>query len=108
MNKKLQIFKKYSKDKKFYNLPSCHDPLTAKLIEKKGFKISFIGGFALSSSSIGYPDASLITLSELVNSTRIICNQTKLPVVVLISLEASTPILMLSAVISVEVIAWLN
>ena len=82
MNEKLQIFKKYSKDKKFYNLPTCHDPLTAKLIEKKGFKISFIGGFALSSSSIGYPDASLITLSELVNSTRIICNQTKLPVVV--------------------------
>jgi len=40
MNKKLQIFKKYSKDKKFYNLPTCHDPLTAKLIEKKGFKIS--------------------------------------------------------------------
>ena len=38
MNEKLQIFKKYSKDKKFYNLPTCHDPLTAKLIEKKGFK----------------------------------------------------------------------
>ena len=36
MNEKLQIFKKYSKDKKFYNLPTCHDPLTAKLIEKKG------------------------------------------------------------------------
>ena len=33
------------------------EELKAKLIEKKGFKISFIGGFALSSSRIGYPDA---------------------------------------------------
>ncbi|MBL6758117.1 MAG: isocitrate lyase/PEP mutase family protein [Pelagibacteraceae bacterium] len=82
MNKKTSLLKKYLKDGKCYSLPTCHDPISAKLIEKKGFKISFIGGFALSSASLGYPDASLITQKELVDATKIICNHTNLPIIV--------------------------
>jgi len=82
MNKKTLLLKKYLKSKKCFNIPTCHDPLSAKLIEKKGFEISFIGGFALSSASLGYPDASLITQKELVDNTRVICNHTKNPVIV--------------------------
>lgn len=82
MNKKTLLLKKYLKDNNCYNVPTCHDPLSAKLIEQKKFNISFIGGFALSSASLGYPDASLITQKELVDYTRNICNHTKLPVIV--------------------------
>ena len=82
MNKKTSKLKKFLNDKNSYKVPSCHDPLTAKLIEKKGFKVSFIGGFALSSASLGYPDASIITQKELVDATRSICNQTKNPIIV--------------------------
>jgi len=82
MNKKTSLLRKYLKDKKTYHLPTCHDPLSAKLIQSKGFKISFIGGFALSSASLGFPDASLITQKELVDATRKICSHTKLPIIV--------------------------
>ena len=82
MNKKTSLLKKYLKDNKCYQLPTCHDPLSAKLIESKGFKISFIGGFALSSASLGFPDASLITQKELVDATKNICSHTNLPVIV--------------------------
>ena len=82
MNKKTSKLKKFLNDKNLYKVPSCHDPLTAKLIEKKGFKVSFIGGFALSSASLGYPDASIITQKELVDATKSICNQTKNPTIV--------------------------
>ncbi len=82
MNKKTSLLKKYFSDNKSYMLPTCHDPLSAKLIENRGFKISFIGGFALSSASLGYPDASLITQKELVDATKSICSHTKLPVIV--------------------------
>ena len=82
MNIKTLKLKKYLKDKNSYKVPSCHDPLSAKIIEKQGFKVSFIGGFALSSASLGYPDASIITEKELVDATKGICNQTKNPVVI--------------------------
>ena len=82
MNKKTSKLIKFLNDKNSYKVPSCHDPLTAKLIEKKNFKVSFIGGFALSSASLGYPDASIITQKELVDATRSICNQTRNPIIV--------------------------
>ncbi len=82
MNKKTQTLKKYFNGKKTYKIPTCHDPLSIKLIEKKGFKIGFIGGFALSSASFGYPDASVISRKELVESTKLICNQSKIPIIV--------------------------
>ena len=58
MNKKTQTLKKYFNDKKSYKIPTCHDPLSIKLIEKKGFKIGFIGGFALSSACLLYTSPS--------------------------------------------------
>ena len=82
MIKKSLKLRNYLKDKKSYKIPTCHDPLSIKLIEKKGFKIGFIGGFALSSASYGYPDASVISRKELVDSTKLICNQSKIPIIV--------------------------
>ena len=75
-------FKTALKIKKLFLAPGCHDPLSAKLIEKENFKFIFIGGFSLSSGQYGYPDAGLITLSELVNSTRKIQRSTNVPCIV--------------------------
>ena len=75
-------FKKVLASKNTFLVPGCHDPLSAKLIEKEKFKFIFIGGFALSSGQYGYPDAALITLSELANSTRKIQRSTNVPCIV--------------------------
>ena len=75
-------FKKALSSKNVIIAPGCQDPLSAKLIQKNNFKFIFIGGFALSSSQYGYPDAGLITLSELISSTKKIQNAISLPCIV--------------------------
>ena len=76
------LFKKAISGKKLFLTPGCQDPLSAKLIEKQKFNFVFIGGFAVSSSQYGFPDAGLFTLTELVDSTRRIQQATKLPCIV--------------------------
>jgi hypothetical protein len=41
-------------------LPSAHDALTARLIERAGFKACQVGGFALDGTHYGVPDIDLI------------------------------------------------
>lgn len=75
-------FNKALLSKKGIIAPGCGDPLSAKLIQKKKFKFIFIGGFTLSSSQYGYPDAGLITLSELVDAAKKIQNSVNIPCIV--------------------------
>jgi len=39
-------------------LPGAHDAISAKLIERAGFKAYFIGGFPLVGARLGYPTSS--------------------------------------------------
>ena len=62
-------------------MPCCFDALSAKLIEQKGFPLTFMSGFATSASRIGEPDLGLMSYSEVLDSARNICDQLSIPVI---------------------------
>ena len=62
-------------------MPGCFDAMSAKLIERAGFRATFMSGFAVSSARIGMPDAGLITYSEMVDQGRNICSAVSIPVI---------------------------
>ncbi len=62
-------------------LPGCFDALSARLIERAGYKGAFMGGFAVSASRLGAPDTGLITYSEMLDQGRNICSAVGIPVI---------------------------
>lgn len=63
-------------------LPGAHDALSARLIERAGFKAYFIGGFPLVGARYGVPDIGLMGLGEISAGVRDIMSATGLPVLV--------------------------
>ncbi len=62
-------------------LPGCYDALSARLIERAGYKGTFMGGFAVSAARIGAPDTGLISYAEMVDQGRNICAAVDFPVI---------------------------
>jgi len=60
--------------------PGCYDAISARLIERAGFKATFMGGFAVSASRIGMPDAGLISYTEMRDQGQNICDAVSIPV----------------------------
>jgi 2-methylisocitrate lyase-like PEP mutase family enzyme len=63
-------------------LPAAHDALTAKLIQRAGFKAYQVGGFALAGTRYGFPDVGLIHFYEENEAIRQIVAASTLPVLV--------------------------
>ncbi|HFD16153.1 MAG TPA: carboxyvinyl-carboxyphosphonate phosphorylmutase, partial [Rhodospirillales bacterium] len=40
-------------------MPCCFDALSARLIERAGFPLTFMSGFAVSAARLGLPDTGL-------------------------------------------------
>lgn len=59
----------------------AYDALSARLVERAGFKVMHVGGYNLSASHLGLPDVGYLTLSETVDLTRRIAANTSLPVI---------------------------
>ena len=62
-------------------MPGCYDAMSARLIERAGFKTTFMGGFAVSASRIGMPDTGLISYAEMVDQGNNICSAVSIPVI---------------------------
>ena len=62
-------------------MPGCFDAMSARLIERAGFKATFMGGFAVSASRIGMPDAGLICYAEMLDQGSNICSAVSIPVI---------------------------
>lgn len=62
-------------------MPCCFDALSARLIEQKGFPLTFMSGFATSASRIGEPDLGLMSYAEVLDSASNICDQLSIPVI---------------------------
>lgn len=62
-------------------MPCCFDALSARMIEKAGFSLTFMSGFAVSAVRLGAPDTGLISYGEMVDQGRSICDAVKLPVI---------------------------
>ena len=50
--------------------PACYDALSARLIERAGFNLSFMSGFAVSAGRLGLPDTGLISYGEMLEQGR--------------------------------------
>lgn len=62
-------------------MPCCFDPLSAKLIEAAGFKLSFMSGFSTAAARLGMPDTGLISYGEMVDQGRNINDAVSIPVI---------------------------
>ena len=63
-------------------LPGAHDAISARLIQRAGFRAYFIGGFPLVGARYGVPDIGLMGLGEIEAGIRDIMAASDLPVLV--------------------------
>ena len=61
-------------------MPCCHDALSARLIERSGFEMTFMSGFAVSATRLAMPDTGLISFGEMVDQLRSITQSVSIPV----------------------------
>lgn len=64
-----------------HTMPCCFDALSARLIEQAGFPLTFMSGFAVSAARLALPDTGLITLTEMLDLGRGICQAVSIPVI---------------------------
>ena len=62
-------------------MPCCFDALSARLIERAGFELTFMSGFGVAAARLGLPDTGLISYGEMVDQGRNICAAVSLPVI---------------------------
>ncbi len=62
-------------------MPCCFDAFSARLIERAGFALSFMSGFAVSASRLAVPDTGLISFGEMLDQGRSICSAVDLPII---------------------------
>jgi methylisocitrate lyase len=67
ITKKTTLLKNLILDKEILIMPGAHNAMAAKIIEQVGFKAVTLGGAA---ASIGKPDVSLLTLTEMATHIR--------------------------------------
>jgi len=65
----------------FLPMPCCFDALSARLIERAGFRLSFMSGFAVAAARLAQPDTGLISYGEMVDQGRDICGAVSIPVI---------------------------
>jgi 2-methylisocitrate lyase-like PEP mutase family enzyme len=62
-------------------MPCCFDALSARLVERAGFELTFMSGFAVSAARLGLPDTGLISYGEMVEQGRNLCAAVSIPVI---------------------------
>jgi len=62
-------------------MPCCFDAHSARLIERAGFPLTFMSGFAVSAARLGLPDTGLISYAEMLDQGRNICSAVTIPVI---------------------------
>lgn len=61
--------------------PGVHDPLTAAVADDVGFDTIYMTGYGTSLSKTGYPDAGLLTMSEMVENAKNVQERSSVPVI---------------------------
>lgn len=62
-------------------MPCCFDGISAKLIQHFGYPLTFMSGFAVSATRLGFPDTGLISYAEMFDQGRNICSAVDIPVI---------------------------
>lgn len=61
-------------------LPSCWDALSARMIERAGFGVAFMSGFAVAAAN-GVPDTGLLSYGEVIERGRSMCDAVDIPII---------------------------
>jgi len=80
--KKSTLLKNMIAERKALVCPGAHDVISAKLIERAGFKACQVSGFGLSASYLGLPDMAFLSFSEALNFSKNIIDAVEIPVMV--------------------------
>lgn len=62
-------------------MPCCYDALSARLIARAGFPLTFMSGFSVAAARLAMPDTGLISFGEMVDQGRNICAAAGIPVI---------------------------
>jgi 2,3-dimethylmalate lyase len=77
---KTTLFKSYVEGREILLVPGVGDALSARLVQKAGFKAVFLSGYAASASLLGAPDVGLLTMTEMSDCARRIADAVEIPV----------------------------
>lgn len=61
--------------------PDVHDLVAAQLAAEIGFEAIYLGSYASAASRWGLPDQSLLTMSQLIDHARVICDRVDMPLI---------------------------
>jgi len=62
-------------------MPCCFDALSARLVEQAGCALTFMSGFSVAAARAGLPDTGLLTVTEMLDQGRSICDAVSIPVI---------------------------
>jgi 2-methylisocitrate lyase-like PEP mutase family enzyme len=62
-------------------MPCCFDALSARLIERAGFELTFMSGFAVAAARLALPDTGLISYGEILDQGRNLVDAISIPVI---------------------------
>ncbi len=62
--------------------PGVYDTLSAKIVQRAGFPLSFVSGYSVAASLIGEPDMGLLTQMEMIDRARAVCTSVQIPIIV--------------------------
>ncbi|NBS15888.1 MAG: carboxyvinyl-carboxyphosphonate phosphorylmutase [Gammaproteobacteria bacterium] len=62
-------------------MPCCFDGLSARLIERAGFPLTFMSGFSVAAARLARPDTGLLSYGEILDQGRSILEAVTLPVI---------------------------
>ncbi|HAG21880.1 MAG TPA: carboxyvinyl-carboxyphosphonate phosphorylmutase [Synergistaceae bacterium] len=80
--KKTSKLKQLIQERKALVCPGAHDAISAKLIERAGFKALQVSGFGLSATYLGLPDMAFLSFSEVLHFSKNIIDSVEIPVMV--------------------------
>jgi len=62
-------------------MPCCFDAHSARLVERAGFELTFMSGFAVSAARAGLPDTGLVSYGEMLDQGQSVCGAVGIPVI---------------------------
>ncbi|SDZ30206.1 2,3-dimethylmalate lyase [Proteiniborus ethanoligenes] len=79
--KKTTVLRQLLNDKEILVAPGAHDALTARVIEKSGFKAVYMTGYGQAASVLGKPDIGLLSMTEMLDRARKFASAVDVPVI---------------------------
>ena len=62
-------------------MPCCFDALSARIVEQAGCPLTFMSGFSVAAARAGLPDTGLLTVTEMLDQGRQLCDAVSIPVI---------------------------